>query len=84
MSQIRKVERSWKSIATVEGAGVHLKRAFGFQESQILDPFLLLNDFHSRNPTGYLPGFPWHPKLTSSYRQRTDLCDDRKTNSERP
>ncbi|MGZ4948903.1 MAG: pirin family protein [Halobacteriota archaeon] len=61
MSQIRRVERSWKSAPTIEGAGVHLKRAFGFQESPELDPFLLLDDFHSRNPTEYLPGFPWHP-----------------------
>ncbi len=61
MSQIRKVERSWKSAPTIEGAGVHLKRAFGFQEAPELDPFLLLDDFHSHNPTEYRPGFPWHP-----------------------
>jgi quercetin 2,3-dioxygenase len=48
-------------VPTVEGAGVHLKRAFGFHESPELDPFLLLDDFHSHNPAEYLPGFPWHP-----------------------
>jgi len=40
---------------------VHLKRAFGFQESPSLDPFLLLDDFHSNNPDDYIAGFPWHP-----------------------
>jgi hypothetical protein len=45
----------------MEGAGVHLKRAFGFNEVPLLDPFLLLDDFHSADPSEYLPGFPWHP-----------------------
>jgi redox-sensitive bicupin YhaK (pirin superfamily) len=62
MSQIRRVVRSWKSVPTIEGAGVHLKRALGFQgSSPELDPFLLLDDFHSHSPAKYLPGFPWHP-----------------------
>ncbi|HUU74764.1 MAG TPA: pirin family protein [Methanoregulaceae archaeon] len=46
---------------TLEGAGVHLKRVFGFHQVPELDPFLLLDDFHSGNPADYLPGFPWHP-----------------------
>jgi len=45
----------------MEGAGVRLKRAFGFHEVPSLDPFLLLDDFHSDNPDDYMPGFPWHP-----------------------
>lgn len=45
---------------TIEGAGVHLKRAFG-QASPKLDPFLLLDDFRSENPADYVAGFPWHP-----------------------
>jgi redox-sensitive bicupin YhaK (pirin superfamily) len=45
----------------MEGAGVHLKRAFGFTEAPALDPFLLLDDFHSDEPEHYLRGFPWHP-----------------------
>lgn len=61
MSQTRSVRRSWKSVPTVEGAGVHLKRALGFQEPPESDPFLLLDDFHSHTPSEYLPGFPWHP-----------------------
>ncbi len=45
----------------MEGAGVRLKRAFGFGEVPQLDPFLLLDAFGSDDPADYLPGFPWHP-----------------------
>jgi redox-sensitive bicupin YhaK (pirin superfamily) len=61
MDKLRKIEKIWKSRPTIEGAGVHLKRAFGFQEVPRLDPFLLLDDFRSNNPAEYLAGFPWHP-----------------------
>lgn len=61
MASIRQIKRVSKSQPTVEGAGVHLKRVFGFREVPQLDPFLLLDDFHSDNPAEYLPGFPWHP-----------------------
>jgi hypothetical protein len=61
MSSVRKIEKVWKSKATIEGAGVHLKRAFGYYQAPRLDPFLLLDDFHSGNPNDYLKGFPWHP-----------------------
>lgn len=60
-SKVRKIKKVWKSRSTIEGAGVHLKRAFGYHEVPQLDPFLLLDDFHSNNPNDYLPGFPWHP-----------------------
>jgi hypothetical protein len=55
------VAKVWKSRPTLEGAGVHLKRAFGYSEVPQLDPFLLLDDFHSDDPRHYLAGFPWHP-----------------------
>ena len=61
MDKPRKVIKSWKSIPTLEGAGVHLRRAFGFQESPKLDPFLLLDDFRSKEVSKYIKGFPWHP-----------------------
>jgi hypothetical protein len=61
MSKVRKIAKVWKSKPTLEGAGVHLKRGFGFYEVPQLDPFLLFDDFHSDNPTHYLKGFPWHP-----------------------
>src|SRR5256886_3228139 len=46
---------------TIEGAGVHLHRAFGAAEVPRLDPFLLLDDFRSENPAEYVAGFPLHP-----------------------
>ena len=58
---IRKVSKVWKSKPTVEGAGVHLKRAFGYYQVPMFDPFLLFDDFHSDYPPHYLKGFPWHP-----------------------
>ncbi len=61
MSRTRKIHRVFKSKPTIEGAGVHLKRAFGNSEVPQLDPFLLLDDFRSDNPTHYMMGFPWHP-----------------------
>lgn len=61
MSKVRKISKIWKSKPTLEGAGVHLKRGFGFHEVPQFDPFLLLDDFHSDNPAHYLKGFPWHP-----------------------
>lgn len=57
----RKVHTIIKSKPTLEGAGVHLKRAFGFAEAPRFDPFLMLDDFRSDNPGHYLKGFPWHP-----------------------
>jgi len=60
MSKIREVRVTLKSRSTMEGAGVRLKRAFGYADPT-LDPFLLLDDFHSNNPNDYMAGFPWHP-----------------------
>ena len=60
MVTICKVFTVARSRPTLEGAGVHLKRAFG-QADPRLDPFLLLDDFHSDNPNDYVAGFPWHP-----------------------
>jgi len=61
MSSYRSIKKIWKSRPTIEGAGVHLKRAFGNDQVPQLDPFLLLDDFRSNNPKHYLKGFPWHP-----------------------
>ena len=57
----RRIKKVFKSKPTVEGAGVQLKRAFGFSEVPQLDPFLLLDDIRSGNPSHYRKGFPWHP-----------------------
>ena len=61
MAAPRKIRNVFKSTPTIEGAGVYLKRAFGFTEAPLFDPFLLLDDFRSNNPADYLKGFPWHP-----------------------
>jgi len=58
---IRPVKRVLQSKPTVEGAGVRLRRAFGFGNTTDFDPFLLLDDFRNENPDDYLAGFPWHP-----------------------
>ena len=57
----RQISKVFKGRPTIEGAGVHLKRAFGYSEVPQFDPFLMLDDFHTSNPNEYLAGFPWHP-----------------------
>ncbi len=61
MNEFRKVVSILESKPTMEGAGVRLKRAFGYPEVPRLDPFLLLDNFGSNNPDDYMTGFPWHP-----------------------
>jgi redox-sensitive bicupin YhaK (pirin superfamily) len=58
---IRPVKRIVQSQPTIEGAGVKLRRAFGFGDTAETDPFLLLDDFRNDRPADYLAGFPWHP-----------------------
>ena len=61
MNEPRRIKKVFKSKQTVEGAGVHLKRALGFSEVPLFDPFFLLDDFRSNNPAHYTKGFPWLP-----------------------
>jgi quercetin 2,3-dioxygenase len=61
MGTTRKVRIKMTRQPTLEGAGVHLNRAFGYNEAPELDPFLMLDDFRSDTPEHYLKGFPWHP-----------------------
>lgn len=49
------------AVPTLEGAGVHLHRVFGFGDTEKFDPFLLLDDFRADDPAHYIKGFPWHP-----------------------
>jgi redox-sensitive bicupin YhaK (pirin superfamily) len=58
---IRPVKRIVEARPTLEGAGVHLRRAFGFGNTEDFDPFLLFDDFRNEKPEDYLAGFPWHP-----------------------
>jgi len=61
MMTVRTVHKLFRSQPVLEGAGVRLKRAFGYREVPLLDPFLMLDDMHSTNPADYTAGFPWHP-----------------------
>lgn len=58
---IRPIKRVVQAQPTIEGAGVHLRRAFGFGDTGDFDPFLLLDDFRNDDPEAYRAGFPWHP-----------------------
>jgi hypothetical protein len=58
---IRPIKRVTESRPTMEGAGVRLRRAFGFGDTSEFDPFLLFDDFRNENPGDYIAGFPWHP-----------------------
>ena len=58
---VREILTVLEAVPTLEGAGVALKRAFGNRHTQILDPFLMMDDFGSEDPEDYIKGFPWHP-----------------------
>ncbi len=59
--KIREVAESAPSQPTLEGAGVHLRRAFGYGQEKKFDPFLMMDDFRCEHPHQYQAGFPWHP-----------------------
>ncbi len=62
MSKTRKIQKTFKSKPTLEGAGVHLNRAFGgSNDACSFDPFLLRDDFRGDHSTDYVVGFSWHP-----------------------
>ncbi len=61
MPKVRSIKTILTAKPTMEGAGVRLKRVFGYHEAELMDPFLLLDHFGSDNPEDYMKGFPWHP-----------------------
>ncbi len=72
----RNVEKVYRGEPVIEGAGVHLRRVFGFHDTSRFDPFLLLDDFRSDVPEEFLSGFPWHPHRgieTITYVLRGDV-----------
>ena len=58
---IRPIKQSSQARPTMEGAGVHLHRVFGFGDTEPFDPFLMMDDFRNDDPEKYMNGFPWHP-----------------------
>ena len=58
---IRPIKSSSEATPTMEGAGVHLHRVFGFGDTTEFDPFLMMDDFRNDDPQKYASGFPWHP-----------------------
>ena len=57
----RKVDNIINGVQTSDGAGVKLRRIIGGPELNMLDPFLLFDDFGSDNADDYIAGFPSHP-----------------------
>ncbi len=77
MDSCRLVARTLAARPTIEGAGVRLRRAFGFGTEHLFDPFLMLDDFRGDDPADYIAGFPWHPHRgieTITYLLRGDVA----------
>jgi len=74
--ETRKIKKVIRSKPTIEGAGVHLRRAFGNSEVPLFDPFLMLDAFRAESPNQFIAGFPWHPHRgieTITYMLRGDV-----------
>ena len=61
MDTTRSIQKVIQGVQTTDGAGVNLTRIIGSMELNMLDPFLLLDEFGSDNPKDYIAGFPPHP-----------------------
>ena len=57
----RHITRRIRGTDTSDGAGVKLKRVIGQAGLDMLDPFLLLDEFRSDQAGDYIAGFPEHP-----------------------
>lgn len=60
-SNPRRVIRSVTGMPTSDGAGVRLNRVIGQPQLDMLDPFLMLDEFRSDQAGDYIAGFPNHP-----------------------
>jgi len=72
----RPINKVFTGEPVTEGAGVHLRRVFGFNETSLFDPFLMMDDFRSDSPGDFTHGFPWHPHRgieTITYVLRGDV-----------
>ncbi|MBU1002851.1 MAG: pirin family protein [Proteobacteria bacterium] len=57
----REIKQIFEGEPVTEGAGVRLRRVFGYYETGLFDPFLMLDDFRAEKPEDFIKGFPWHP-----------------------
>jgi redox-sensitive bicupin YhaK (pirin superfamily) len=57
----RKIEEVLVAQSASDGDGVRLKRVFGGGNLARFDPFLMLDEFGSNDPSDYIGGFPSHP-----------------------
>lgn len=57
----RNIVDKWQAMSASDGAGVKLRRALGFNRTNRMDPYLMLDAFSSDNPDDYIAGFPAHP-----------------------
>ena len=57
----RRVQQRLRGMPTQDGAGVSLMRVIGQPALRHLDPFVMLDRFHSDDPGAYIAGFPDHP-----------------------
>ena len=60
-TKTRTIQQIVKGIETSDGSGVNLTRIIGSPSLNMLDPFLLLDEFGSSDPDNYIGGFPPHP-----------------------
>ena len=56
-----RIGRVIRGMPASDGAGVRLTRVIGTPQLDMLDPFLMLDEFGTDKPEDYLAGFPDHP-----------------------
>ena len=56
-----RIGRTLRGMPASDGAGVRLTRVIGTPQLEMLDPFLMLDEFGTDQPEDYLAGFPDHP-----------------------
>ena len=60
-SRHARVARKLRGMPASDGAGVKLTRVIGTPQLDMLDPFLMLDEFGTDRAEDYLAGFPEHP-----------------------
>jgi len=58
---MRRITKTVQGMPATDGAGVKLKRVIGTPALDLIDPFLMLDEFGSDDPDSWIAGFPDHP-----------------------